>query len=210
MAYEFGGGLRDRITQHLERHPRNALTEPGMRHAAVAVVVTRHDTTGEACFWLTRRAAKLRRHSGQFALPGGRIDEGETAREAALRELREEMGVTLEAGDVLGMLDDFATRSGFCITPFVMWAAGDVKLVPDPIEVARVFHVPLADLDSPEIPKLRESDTPGRHIMSAPIATMGHEIYAPTAAMLFQFREVGLHGRETRVAHFDQPAFARK
>ena len=210
MVYEFGEELRARLARNLEAHPRTVLTGPEMRHAAVSVVVVPHPDGSEACFWLTRRAAKLRRHSGQFALPGGRIDEGETALEAALRELEEEMGVKLGAGDVLGMLDDFGTRSGFHITPFVLWAGDDVVLDPDPMEVARVFHVPLADLDSPAIPKLVPSDTPGRHIMSAPIATMGHEIYAPAAAMLFQFREIGLHGRVTRVAHFDQPAFARK
>ena len=198
------------LSDILRRIPRIAVTDPDMRHAAVALVVNPLDDTGDACFWLTRRAAKLRRHGGQFALPGGRVDDGETALQAALRELEEELGVSLGPADVLGTLDDFATRSGFCITPFVMWSGGGVTLAPDPTEVARVFHVPLDDLDSPAIPKLRESDTPGRHIMSAPIATMGHEIYAPTAAMLFQFREVALHGRATRVAHFDQPAFARK
>ncbi|MCB1511928.1 MAG: CoA pyrophosphatase [Hyphomicrobiaceae bacterium] len=208
--YVFDEDLRDRIATHLEAHPRVAITDPEMRHAAVSIVVTTHDETGDAAFWLTRRAAKLRRHSGQFALPGGRIDPGETALEAALRELREEMGVALGNGHVLGVLDDFATRSGFCITPFVLWAGEDVELAPDPSEVARVHHIPLHELDSPDIPKLQPSDTPGRHIMSAPLATMGHEIYAPTAAMLFQFREVALHGRATRVAHFDQPEFARK
>jgi 8-oxo-dGTP pyrophosphatase MutT (NUDIX family) len=210
MAYDFGEELRERIARNLEAHPRTTITEGEMRHAAVAVVVTPHEVTGEASFWLTRRAATLRRHGGQFALPGGRIDDGETAIQAALREVHEEMGVSLAAGDVLGVLDDFATRSGFRITPFVLWTGSDVALDPDPTEVARVFHIPLSDLDSPDIPKLRESDTPGRHIMSAPLATMGHEIYAPTAAMLFQFREVALYGRGTRVAHFDQPAFARK
>jgi 8-oxo-dGTP pyrophosphatase MutT (NUDIX family) len=217
MTYPFGEPLRARIERNLEAHPRIALATGAraadrarMRDAAVAFVISANEATGEACFWLTRRASALRRHGGQFALPGGRIDDGETAMEAALRELDEEMGVSLGAGDVLGALDDFGTRSGFCITPFVMWAGGDVKLTPDPNEVARVFHVPLADLDSPNIPKLVASDAPGRHIMSAPIASMGHEIYAPTAAMLFQFREVGLHGRVTRVAHFDQPKFARQ
>ena len=210
QPYPFGPALRARIVENLEAHPRSVISDPEMRRAAVAIVVVPHDETGEAAVWLTRRATKLRRHSGQFALPGGRIDPGETAREAALRELHEEMGTELGTGDILGMLDDFGTRSGFCVTPFVLWAGGDFTLRPDPTEVARVFHIPLSDLDNPSIPKLQPSDTPGRHIMSAPLVTVGHEIYAPTAAMLFQFREVAVHGRATRVAHFDQPVFARK
>ncbi|HUS98144.1 MAG TPA: CoA pyrophosphatase [Hyphomicrobiaceae bacterium] len=210
MAYDFDAGLRARITDNLAAHDRREIAGAGMRHAAVAIVVTEHDETREASFWLTRRAAKLRRHSGQFALPGGRVDEGETDLEAALRELQEEMGVVLGPDDVLGTLDDFATRSGFRITPFVLWAGGDFALAPDPSEVARVFHVPLSDLDSPDIPHLVASDTPGRQVMSAPLASMGHQIYAPTAAMIYQFREAGLHGRATRVAHFDQPMFARQ
>lgn len=208
--YAFGEDLRKRMVRNLEAHERAAISAPEMRHAAVTVVVTQDNDTLEPAVWLTRRAAKLRRHSGQFALPGGRLDDGETAIHAALRELEEEMGVTLGEKDVLGTLDDFATRSGFCITPFVLWADAGVKLEPDPNEVAHVYYVPLADLDSPDIPKLRDSDAPGRHIMSAPLATLGHEIYAPTAALLFQFREVALHGRTTRVAHFDQPKFARQ
>jgi len=210
MTYEFDEGLRETIARNLLTHKREEFPAEGMRLAAVAIVIAPHIVSGEACFWLTRRTQKLRRHSGQFALPGGRIDSGETPCDAALRELQEEMGVTLRDSNILGALDDFVTRSGFRITPFVMWADDNAMVVPDPVEVAHVFHVPLADLDNPAIPLLVESDEPGRHIMSAPLASLGHAIYAPTAAMLYQFKETGLHGRATRVAHFDQPMFARQ
>lgn len=216
MSYAFCGSLKTRIQDHLAEHALLHWEEPSTqredapRNAAVSIVILPHPDTGEAAFWLTRRASKLRRHSGQFALPGGRIDVGETPAQAALREISEEMGVVIAPAAILGQLDDFVTRSGFCITPFVIWLEGAFTLTPCPDEVAKVFHIPLSDLDNPDIPKLRPSDTPGRHIMSAPLATMGHEIYAPTAALLYQFREIGLHGRETRVGHFDQPQFARQ
>ena len=74
---------------------------------------------------LTRRAAGLRAHRGQWALPGGRCDEGETPVEAALRELHEELGLELGPDDVLGLLDDYPTRSGYLITPVVVWAADE-------------------------------------------------------------------------------------
>jgi 8-oxo-dGTP pyrophosphatase MutT (NUDIX family) len=151
----------------------------------------------------------LRRHGGQYALPGGRLDEGETAAEAALRELEEELGLALGADRILGMLDDYPTRSGFRITPVVLWGAGAGEIRPDVQEVDQVYRIPLADLLSPAIPHLEPG--PDDHpVLSAPLATLGHRVFAPTAAMLYQFREVAILGRDTRVAHYDQPAFAWK
>ena len=93
----------------------------GGRPAAVALVLL-PDDEGRACFVLTRRAARLSAHAGQWALPGGRLDPGETAEEAARRELHEEVGLDLGPDAVLGALDDYPTRSGFVITPVVLWA----------------------------------------------------------------------------------------
>lgn len=140
-------------------------------------------------------------------MPGGRRDQGETAVEGALRELHEEVGLLAEAGDVLGVLDDYATRSGYVITPVVVWTDidwRDLTVNPDEVELVRPFlFEELARGDSPVLQTIPESD---HEVLSMNF----HDdvIYAPTGAMLYQFREVAIFGRATRVAHFDQPLFA--
>src|SRR5215210_581651 len=91
--------------------------------------------SGGAAFLLCRRAARMNRHPGQWALPGGKIDLGESVESAALRELEEELGLRVDPSEVLGRLDDYGTRSGFVITPVVVWGGEDIELVPDPAEV---------------------------------------------------------------------------
>lgn len=195
---------------NLDRFERRPIVDTAMRKAAVALVVVPGEIAGDAAVLLTKRPETLRRHGGQFALPGGRLDDGETDAEAALRELQEELGLSLDQSAILGQLDDFPTRSGFRITPIVAWADDISLLKPDPTEVAKVFRIPLSDLESSQIPFLETSTASDHPVMSAPLATIGHRVYAPTAALLYQFREVALRGADTRVAHFDQPKFAWK
>jgi 8-oxo-dGTP pyrophosphatase MutT (NUDIX family) len=210
ISYRLDDALRQRVEQNLERFTRRGGQAEGLRPAAVALVLTADDTgeAGEACFVLTRRAPKLRRHAGQWALPGGRLDPGETPVQAALRELHEEVGLDLPAGSTLGLLDDYATRSGFAITPVVMWGGPSCTLVPDKTEVAEVYRVPLRDLDHPSVPRLRSIPESDRPVIS--ISLLGANIHAPTAAILYQLREVAIWGRDTRVAHYEQPLFAWK
>jgi len=204
----FQDGLRARIEGNLATFDRRPIDDAALRHAAVAIVIV-DGAGGQAALLLTTRPAGLKRHGGQYALPGGKLDEGETAETAALRELEEELGLTLDGGRIIGKLDDYPTRSGFRVTPVVVWGGDAGAIRPDPDEVDQVYHIPLADLMSPDIPHLEPG--PDDHpILSAPLATLGHQVFAPTAAMLYQFREVALMGRETRVAHYDQPAFAWK
>jgi len=203
--FRFDDALRARTRANLAAFERQTIAEDGRRPAAVAVVLL-DDEEGRACFLLTRRAATLRAHARQWALPGGRIDPGESAERAALRELREEVGLERDASTVLGLLDDYGTRSGFVITPVVVWGGPGVTLAPNPAEVASVHRVPLADLDRPGVPRvvsIPESDRPV--IQVELLSTLVH---APTAAVLYQVREVVVHGRPTRVAHFEQPVWA--
>src|SRR6185436_20711729 len=106
----------------------------GLRPAAVAVFGMPGSRSTRASIVLTVRAAGLR-HSGQWACPGGRREPGETAEAAALRELEEEVGLALPPEHVLGCLDDYSTRSGFVMTPVVVWGIPGVVLRPDPREV---------------------------------------------------------------------------
>jgi 8-oxo-dGTP pyrophosphatase MutT (NUDIX family) len=204
----FGGeALRDRLRANLAAFEPQAADED-LRRAAVAVAIVSAGA-GEAGFVLTLRASTLRNHAGQYALPGGRIDEGETPEEAALRELREEVGLTLEPDAVLGRLDDFATRSGFAITPVLTWGGSAADLEANPAEVAEARAIPLAVLERPGVPTLRRIPQSDRPLIEIDLGN-DDPVWAPAAAILYQLREVGLHGRHTRVAHFEQPLFAWK
>jgi 8-oxo-dGTP pyrophosphatase MutT (NUDIX family) len=177
----------------------------GRRAAAVAVVLL-PDEEGRACLLLTKRVPKLRTHGGQWALPGGRIDAGESAEAAALRELAEEVDLARGPDAILGLLDDYPTRSGFVITPVVVWGGGHVLLTPNPDEVASIHRVPLTELDKPDVPRLIAIPESPRPVIQLPL--LGTLIHAPTAAVVFQAREVVVHGRPTRVDHFEQPVWA--
>ena len=159
-----------------------------------------------AALVLCRRAATMHRHGGQWAFPGGRVDGDETPEQTARRELLEEVGVDLDDGAVIGRLDDYRTRSGYVMTPVVMWA-DDVDLVPDPAEVSNAYRIGVHELcrsDSPRMVSIPESDRP---VVQLPI---GRDIlHAPTGAVLLQFRLVALEGRiGERVHHLEQPVFA--
>ena len=197
--------LRALARANLAAFERRSLARDGRRPAAVALVLL-DDDEGRACFLLTRRAASLRAHARQWALPGGRIDPGESAERAALRELREEVGLERDEPTVLGLLDDYGTRSGFIITPVVVWGGSGAALVANPAEVASVHRVPLADLDRPDVPRLVTIPESDRPVIQVPL--LSTLVHAPTAAVLYQVREVVVHGRPTRVAHFEQPVWA--
>jgi len=194
--------LRDTIEARLAGFERVPITRPGLRPASVAIcVLLREDVP---CLLITKRAAGLRRHSGQWALPGGSRDTGESVPDAALRELREETGVVALPSAVLGVLDDFATRSGFLMTPVVVWGGPVGALSRQASEVARIHVIPLADFDQrPSLLRIPESPAPVLRL-----ALLGGWVYTPTAAIIHQFCQLALHGLTTRVAHYEQPVFA--
>ncbi len=204
--YRFDDAMRARISANLGGFQRAPASADGLKHAAVAITLV-CDDQGEGAYVLTRRTPRLNSHAGQFALPGGRIDEGETPIQGALRELREEVNLHLGEDSVMGVLDDYQTQSGYLITPIVVWGGIDARMEANPHEVARIHRITFRELNrpgSPEFVDIPESERPVIRLL------MGDDdaLHAPSAAMVYQFREVGLHGRQTRVAHLGEPVWA--
>ena len=197
--------LRQKLASNISRLEIQKVSNTALKAAAVSIAIT-EDESGAPAFILTRRSGSLRRHAHQWALPGGRLDPGETIIEAGLREMEEEIGLSLSPKDLVGRLDDYPTRSGYNISPLVFWAGPAKNLTPNPSEVHALYRIPLKELDrpgSPDLIRIPESDRPVIRM-----AIMNDMVHAPTAALLYQFREVAMHGRLIRVDHFDQPVFA--
>ncbi|MCR9277356.1 MAG: CoA pyrophosphatase [Pseudomonadaceae bacterium] len=213
--------MRSAMTDALSRFDYRHAGEVDLKKAAVALTIVdaghgadidglpiTSQPSDAPALVLTRRAATLRAHAGQWALPGGRLDAGETIEQAALRELHEEVGVELGAESVLGRLDDFVTRSGFVMSPVVVWGGPIARMQANPEEVASIHRIPLSELDRSDAPLLSEAAEGEHPVLRMPVGS--DSIAAPTAAILYQFREVILRGLSTRVAHYEQPDFAWK
>ena len=210
MIWPFDDATRQNIAARCAAFARLPASElaPGLKRAAVAIaLVEADDVRRRTALLLTQRAAGLRAHRSQWALPGGRCDEGETPVMAALRELHEELSLELGPDDVLGLLDDYPTRSGYLITPVVVWAKAGAAISPNPEEVASVHRIALGEIEQADAFDFTAIPESTRRVIRFRHA--GKFIHAPTAALIYQFREV-LDGRDTRVAELEQPVFAWK
>lgn len=205
QSYAHSVDLRDRLQANLSAFEPRRQPDRGLKHAAVVLAVTRYAL--EAAIIVTRRANTLRAHTGQWALPGGRLDAGETTSQAALREMHEEINLSLNEDQILGFLDDYVTRSGYLMTPVVVW--NDTpwdQLHPNPDEVATISPFGFSELARTDSPLLGDAPQSDRPVLS--MHFQDDVIFAPTGALLYQFREVAMLGRSTRVLHYDQPRFA--
>jgi 8-oxo-dGTP pyrophosphatase MutT (NUDIX family) len=217
----FDDALKEQVRRHLGtldiRH-----AGPGVhRIAAVAVAVAEEgdgarlegiaDPAGwsrEAALILTRRASSLRDHPGQWALPGGRVDAGESAEETALRELAEEVGLALDPAAVLGRLGRLRHPVGLRDHARGRLGRGGANARRQPGRGGKHHRIPVREFmrsDAPLLERIADSEHP---VLRMPVGSSW--IAAPTAAVLYQFRELCIAGRSTRVNHFEQPLFARR
>ena len=206
--FTFNPKLRTLYANRLSRHQTRKIHDRHLIPAAVAIVLSKSKTGDEVTFLLTQRAPHLTRHGGQYALPGGRIEANESIQRAALRELYEEVGIIAPPNQIIGQLDDFPTRSGFCVSPVVVWLDDDPKITLDPTEVNAIFAIPLKELHHPDVPRLEAIPESNQPVLSIFLDSLRTRVFAPTAAILYQFREVAMLGKSTRVAHYEQPVFA--
>jgi 8-oxo-dGTP pyrophosphatase MutT (NUDIX family) len=202
-AHDLSGDALGERLRGLASFPRRAAElRPGQRHAAVAVTVLDASTAPRV---LVLKRTRRGLNPSQWALPGGRLDAGETPEQAALREMQEEVG--LAGGAVLGLLDDFVSDSGFVITPVVVLAPEPAPLRRNPAEVHSLHPVALARLLADDV--LRWAVAPdGARLLQL---RLRHDmvVHAPTGAILWQFREAVL-GRHARVAELAQPEWTRR
>lgn len=212
--------LWERIKDNLSKFTLIPQERNGLRRAAVAITIVDidHDPAlydipydnewkGNAAVILTRRALQMKKHAGQWALPGGKIDAGETAEDTALRELSEEVGLHLDPNRVIGRLDDYSTHSGFIMSPVVIWGGTGQSLKANPSEVSSIHRIPLCEFLRKDAPIIRDMPGSDNPVLLMPVGS--GSIASPTAAILYQFREVAILGKQTRVSHYEQPLFAR-
>lgn len=149
--------------------------------AAVLVPITDRERPGVI---LTQRTETLRQHAGQVAFPGGRLDPGEDAIAAALREAKEEVALPPAQVAVIGTTDDYRTGTGYHITPVVGIVPPDLPLIPAEAEVASVFEVPLDFLLDPDNQRAASARWQGRERRFFELTWEGRRIWGATAGII--------------------------
>ena len=181
--------LSDQLREALRRLPalppmEGDLPEERMQAtvpAAVLIGVTRREEPGVI---LTVRREHMRTHAGQVAFPGGRIDPGESAIAAALREAWEELGLQPETAEVVGEVDPYRTVTGYAVTPVLAVIEPDQPLSPHEHEVADSFEAPLAFILDPQNHQLKSALFQGRERHYYEIVWNDRRIWGATAAMI--------------------------
>ena len=205
-SWTFTADLRDLLLTRCRDH--DLPTYPtAKRHAAIAIIIGADQDGEDSWFILTKRAAKLRRHAKQWALPGGRIDEGETPYEAAIREAKEEIDLTLTKDHCLGELPSYLTQTGFLMTPFLFWIDAGPTLTADPVEVDEIFTIPLALLAADDAVVMINDLEDAPPLLRLYVGE--NRIHAPTGALLYRLRQSILLGDHAPLPRFREPGWAK-
>lgn len=173
------GHARGDIELHRDARATPNVTE--FRPAAVLAAITERERPG---ILLIHRPSNMRAHPGQIALPGGKIDLGESPVDAALREANEELGIPPEAVRVVGESDLYRAGSGYDITPVIGMIPPDLELQPNPSEVAQWFEAPLDFIMDPANHKREPFEIAGRTVQTWRIDWQEHRIWGVTATVL--------------------------
>ena len=175
--------------------PTPALGKPLKPAAVLILLVNRGDAEGP-CVLFTQRTAHLTDHAGQISFPGGRVeDDDRDPLHTALRETEEETGVDASRVDVLGILPEYSTGTGYLITPVVAWIDAPVDYRPDPTEVAECFEVPFSFLIDTRNHRLESAMYKGRMRSYYAVPYHHRYIWGATAGMLVTLTRVIAHAR---------------
>lgn len=163
------------MREWLQSRPRHVIPNTEMHASAVLVPIFVRD--GEMYLILTRRSAHVTNHRGQISFPGGRAEPEDTSLlDTALRESREEIGLSPDDVEVLGPLDDSITLGKFRITPYVGMIPENYTFTPDPREVEYMIEVPLRDFLNPDLLRIEEHAYPDGVVRPVYFYTMGAEV----------------------------------
>ncbi len=187
--------LFDRLAQALEAGHRDASAAPWqdwriaadapLRAAAVLIAVTDRPAHAEGPgVLMIQRPTTMRAHPGQAAFPGGKLDPGESAVAAALREAHEELGIDPARVRVIGTTDPFRTGTGYDITPVLATVPGDIAITPNPHEVAQWFEPPFGYILDPAQHRQRAAEFGGKRGTYVEIQWAEHRIWGVTGAII--------------------------
>jgi 8-oxo-dGTP pyrophosphatase MutT (NUDIX family) len=175
------------IRTKLSELPLRRLEMEYTREAAVLMPIIELD--GEPCFLLTVRTKDVKTHKGQISFPGGMRHDGEPLLTTALRETYEEVGIAADRIEVLGRFHEYASITGYCVTPFAGYIPTPFSAVPHAGEVAEILNVPMRIFLDPVRVRIEQRYRLGQKMDVHFYSYEAHQIWGLTARIIRDFME---------------------